>query len=114
MKSIELHQYPQLIAKMSIERKAKLSLTGYIDNTSLDMNYTLTSECIASDVCKIDDNIDILGDVKGPFFRLNISGGGKALDGNVTYNLLKYTDKVEDLNVIMYDVNSSKLLTLLG
>ena len=114
VQSIELDQYPQIIVEMNIERKAKLTLTGYIDDASLDMDYTLTSECIASDVCKIDDNINILGHVKGPFFRLSIKGKGKALDGNVTYHFLKYTDKVEDLNIIMNDVNSSKLLTLLG
>jgi hypothetical protein len=78
------------------------------------MDYTLTSECIASDVCKIDDHIDILGHVKGPFFRLFISGEGNAMDGNVTYHFLKSTDKVEDLNIIMNEVNSTKLLTLLG
>ncbi len=114
VQSIELQHYPKIIAEMNIERKAKLTFTGYIDNTSLDMDYTLTSECIASDICKIDDDIDILGHVKGPFLRMNISGEGKALDGNVTYTLLKSTDKVEDLNIIMKDVNSSKLLTLMG
>lgn len=114
VQSIALHQYPQIIAEMNIERKAKLTLTGYIDDVSLDMDYSLTSECIASDVCKIDDNIDILGHVKGPFYRLDIIGKGKALDGNVTYSLLKYTDKVEDINITMHDINSTKLLTLLG
>ncbi len=114
VQSIELQDYPQIIAEMNIERKAKLTLTGYIDDTSLDMDYTMTSECIASDICKIDDDIDILGHVKGPFSRLDIEGKGKALDGNVTYNFLKYTDKVENINIVMKDVNSSKLLTLLG
>ena len=114
VQSLELHQFPQVIAEMNIERKAKLTLTGFIDNTSLDMDYTLTSECIASDICKIDDDIDIFGHVEGPFSRLNIRGKGTALDGNVSYKLLKSTDKVEDLNLIMKDVNSSKLLTLLG
>ncbi|MEA2047882.1 MAG: hypothetical protein U9O64_05475 [Campylobacterota bacterium] len=114
VKSIQLHHYSQVTTEMNIERKAKLILTGELDDTSLDMNYVLTSECIASDVCKIDDNIDISGHAKGPFSRLDISGKGKALDGNVTYAFLKSTDKVEDLKIVMHDVNSTKLLTLLG
>ncbi len=114
VQSLELHQFPQIIAEMNIERKAKLTLTGFIDDTSLDMDYTLTSECIASDICKIDDEIDIFGHVEGPFSRLAIKGKGKALDGNVHYKLLKSTDKAEDINISMKDVNSSKLLTLLG
>ena len=114
VQSLDIHQFPQVIAEMNIERKAKLTLTGFIDDTSLDMDYTLTSECIASDICKIDDDIDIFGHIKGPFSRLDIRGKGTALDGNVSYNLLKYTDKVEDININMKDVNSSKLLTLLG
>jgi len=114
VQSLELHQFPQIMAEMNIERKAKLTLTGFIDHDSLDMDYTLTSECIASDICKIDDDIDIFGHVEGPFSRLAIKGKGKALDGYVSYKLLKSTDKVEDLNLVMNDVNSSKLLTLLG
>ena len=114
LQSIDLQHYPKIIAEMNIERKAKLTLTGYIDDTSLDMDYTLTSECIASEFCKLDDDIDIFGHIEGPFSRLDIIGKGKALDGNVSYNLLKYTEKVEDLNINMKDVNSSKLLTLLG
>ncbi len=114
VQSLDIHQFPQIIAEMNIERKAKLTLTGFIDDTSLDMDYTLTSECIASDICKIDDDIDIFGHVEGPFSRLAIKGKGKALDGNVRYKLLKSTDKAEDINISLKDVNSSKLLTLLG
>lgn len=114
VKSIDIQQYPQITAEMNIEKKAKLILTGYIDDSLLNMDYTLTSECIASDVCKIDDHIDINGHAEGPFFRLYISGKGNAMDGNVTYHFLKSTDKVEDLNLMMNEVNSTKLLTLLG
>jgi len=111
---INVQHYPQITTNIHIEKKAKLILTGFIDYTSLDMNYILTSHCIASEHCKIDDDINILGYAKGVFSKLNIEGKGKALDGNVSYSFLKYTEKVEDLNIVMNDVNSTKLLTLLG
>jgi len=114
VESISLEQYPVIVAKMNIEKKAKLTLTGFLTNSSLDMDYTLTSECIATEVCTIDDAIDITGRVNGPYSRVSIIGEGKALDGNVSYNLIKYTDKVEDLRLIMREVNSTKLFTLMG
>ena len=112
--SINLEQYPQIILEMNIERKAKLTLTGTLTSSSLDMDYNLISDCIATDVCKIDDKINVNGHINGPYSRMYIRGEGEALDGNVTYHVLKYTDKVENLSILMRDVNSTKLFTLMG
>lgn len=114
VESIDLAQYPVIVANMNIEGKAKLTLTGFLTSSSLDMDYTLISECIETEVCSIDDEININGHVNGPYSRVAITGEGKALDGNVTYSLIKYTDKVEDLSLIMRDINSTKLFTLMG
>ncbi len=114
VKSIDINQYPHVVVEMNIEKKAKLILNGQLNNRSVHMDYTLTSKCIASDVCKIDDNIDINGYINGPYSRIHVRGKGKALDGNVSYHALKFTDKVEDLNLTMRDINSTKLFTLMG
>jgi len=114
VKSINIREYPQVVVEMNVERKAKLIFTGELTNAWIDMDYKLTSECIASDVCKIDDNINVKGHVNGPFSRLNITGEGTALDGDVHYSVVKFPDKVKDLNLTMRDVNSSKLFTLMG
>jgi len=114
VKSIDISHFPNMILEMNIEQKAKLILNGYMDDNQMDMDYTLDSECIASDVCRIDDDIDIQGHVKGPFYKLFIEGKGRALDGNVSYSAMKFTDKVENIRVSMRDVNSTKLLKLLG
>lgn len=112
--SIDLDQYPHVVIEMNIEKKAKLILNGVLTHNSLNMDYKLRSECIASDVCQIDDDIDIDGHIKGVYSRIYLEGKGKALDGHVNYNVLKLTDKMEDLNLTMRDVNSTKLFTLLG
>lgn len=114
VKSIDLDQYPHVVVEMNIEKKAKLILNGLITSNSIDMDYILTSECIASDVCEINDDIDIDGHIKGPYSRIYVHGKGKALDGHVNYNALKFTDKVEDLNLTMHNINSTKLFTLMG
>ena len=114
IKSIELENYPHVRIEMNVEKKAKLILWGYLDDTLIDMDYNLTSECIATDLCEIDDDINIHGHVKGPFTKLSLQGKGIALDGNVTYTAIKYPDKVENVAIQMTDVNSSKLFKLLG
>ena len=114
VKSIDLTHFPDITLEMNIEKKAKLVLFGYMDDSQMDMDYSLQSECIASTVCQIDDDIDIVGHVKGPYYKLFIDGKGRALDGNVSYSAMKFTDKVENIRVDMSDVNSTKLLTLLG
>lgn len=114
VKSIDLDQYPHVIVEMNIEKKAKLILNGLITANSIDMDYILTSECIASDICEINDDIDIGGHINGPYSRMQVQGKGKALDGYVNYNALKFTDKVKDLTLTMSDINSTKLFTLMG
>ena len=46
VESISLDQYPVILAKLNIEKKAKLTLTGFLTNSSLDMDYHLISGCI--------------------------------------------------------------------
>ena len=112
--SIDLNQYPEIVIKMQIEKKAKITLTGTLTLISLDMDYTLISECIVTDICEIDDNIHVNGRVNGSYSRMVIQGEGEALDGNVTYHFIKFTDKVEDLSLLLRKVNSTKLFTLMG
>jgi len=114
VKSIDITHYPHINIVMNIEHKAKLTLWGYLDDALVDMDYTLTSHCIATEHCQIDDTIDIKGHIKGPFTKLYIEGKGLGLDGNVSYHATKYTDKVKDLHLKLNDINATKLIHLLG
>ncbi|MDQ7085292.1 MAG: hypothetical protein Q9M36_10355 [Sulfurovum sp.] len=114
VKDIILSEYPQVHIEVNIQRKAKLILDGYLDDTRMNMDYTLTSDCIATEECKIDDIINIHGNVQGLFSRLMLKGQGTALDGKIKYQAIKYPNKVEDITLDMYDINSTKLLRLLG
>ena len=97
-----------------MKKKPKLTLSGSIDTNALDMDYTLTSNSIATELCTIDDIIDIKGHIKGLFSKLIIEGKGTALEGKVNYTAIKYSDKVENLHINMEDINSSKLFKLMG
>jgi hypothetical protein len=112
--SIDISDFPNVTLEMFIEKKAKLILTGYMDDSQMDMDYTLHSDCIASNICQVKDNLEIQGHVKGPYYKLFIEGKGRALDGNVSYSLMKLTQKFEEIHLDMDDVNSTKLLELLG
>ncbi|RLA67607.1 MAG: hypothetical protein DRQ78_02375 [Epsilonproteobacteria bacterium] len=114
IESISLQNYPIIIANMHVEEKFKLIVIGQIDDELLDINYTLTGNCIQINNCKINDNINIKGQAEGSFSKLNIAGKGKALGGDIHYKAIKFPNKVENLKLTMSDVNSSKLLILLG
>lgn len=114
VKSIDISHYPKVNIIMLLQKKAKLTLFGYIDYKQLDMNYTLTGDCIATELCTIDDSVNIRGDIKGLFTKLFIQGKGRALEGKVNYSAIKSPDKVENLHIDMEDINSSKLFKLMG
>ncbi|MGB5505823.1 MAG: hypothetical protein WBM70_03950 [Sulfurovum sp.] len=114
VESISLQEYPYLEADMIVEEKYNLKLKGYIADDHLDIDYRITSNCLQSNICTIDDEIDILGHMNGPLHNVHVTGEGKALDGNVSYVLTKHSDVFKDLKLVMHDINSSKLFTLLG
>ncbi|GIT99588.1 hypothetical protein TSL6_00950 [Sulfurovum sp. TSL6] len=114
VESINIQQYPYLEADMLVEDKYNLKLKGFLENDTLDMDYILTSNCLQSSVCTIDDEINIIGHLTGPLDKVKITGEGKTLDGNISYEWLKQEDTFKDINLVLNDINSSKLFTLLG
>ncbi|MCO4846208.1 MAG: hypothetical protein KC427_09340, partial [Sulfurovum sp.] len=114
VESINIQKYPYLEADMIVEDKYNLKLKGFLENNHLDMDYTLTSNCVQSTICTIDDEINIEGHINGPLGNVKVTGVGKALDGNVSYEWLRYEDTFKDINLVLNDMNSSKLFTLLG
>ena len=114
VESINIQKYPYLEADMIVEDNYNLKLKGFLENNQLDMDYTLTSNCLQSSICTIDDEINIVGHINGPLGNAMVTGEGKALDGNVSYEWLKQEDTFKDINLVLNDMNSSKLFTLLG
>lgn len=114
VQSMDLYNYPIIDIDLEIEKKAKLSLHGTLHPTWLNMQYVLTSSCISTNICTINDNVSIKGKAVGAFESLYITGKGQAFDGNVTYRAIKYPNRFEYLHALMHDVNSSKFLSLLG
>lgn len=114
VESIHIQKYPYLEADMIVEDKYNLKLKGFLENNQLDMDYTLTSNCLQSTICTIDDEINIVGHINGPLGNAKVTGEGKVLDGNVSYEWLKQEDTFKDINLVLNDMNSSKLFTLLG
>ncbi|MCW8821637.1 MAG: hypothetical protein OQK45_05390 [Sulfurovum sp.] len=114
VQSINVHQYPYLVVDMVVEQKYNLELKGTFYNNHIDMDYRLTSNCLQNDICTIDDEIVVLGHINGPLGDIHVTGEGKALEGNVSYVLMKHDDTFKDVNFMLNDVNSSKLFTLLG
>jgi hypothetical protein len=112
--SINILNYPRVEIVTYLQRKAKLVFEGHLSTKGMDMNYTLNSDCIEIKECIVEDSIDIRGNIKGPFSHLILKGQGFALDGNIRYQAIKYTDKVENIHLEMRDINTSKLFKLLG
>jgi hypothetical protein len=113
--SVNLYTYPQVSASLLVEDKYRVDIEGKIENfKELDLNYTIVSSKIQTDYASIDDEIDIRGAITGPFRNFQIMGNGKILDGSIDFEALRTRRSVENVNVGLADINSSKLLELLG
>ena len=112
--TINLYDYPHVSTELLIEDKYTLQLQGKIEDFKrLKMDYTITSNCIESNACSIDDVISIAGKIQGPFRNITIKGKGEILDGNITFEGLKKRRSFDNVDIVISDINSSKLLTLL-
>ena len=112
--TINLYDYPHVSTELLIEDKYTLELQGDINNfKTLDMHYIITSNCIESNVCSIEDSINIKGTLQGAFRNIAIEGKGRILDGTIAYKGLKKRRSFDNVDIVISDINSSKFLTLL-
>jgi len=113
--SVNFYTYPQVSASLLIEDIYTVDIEGEIENfKELDLTYLITGSRIESDHATIKDDINITGLITGPFRNFNITGNGKVLDGTVVFEGLKKRRSVDDINIGLADINSTKLLELLG
>jgi len=113
--SVNLYDYPQVSTSILIENIYTLDLEGEIEDfKELDLNYTIKSSSIKGKDSTVDDVVDIQGLITGPFRNFHITGNGKILDGTIVYEGLKKRRSIDNINIGMADINSTKLLELLG
>ncbi len=111
--SIDIGAYPYMVSDVLIEDKYKLQLTGTIDSDNMDIDYTILSECLYTNFCNINDQIDIKGHLSGSYNSMYVNGSGRILDGNILYHFNKQDNRLIDLNINIAELNSTKLGTLL-
>jgi uncharacterized protein Smg (DUF494 family) len=114
VKSLNFHQYPYIVGELLVEEKYTLTFQGFIEKSRLDVTYKVTSNCLESTVCSIDDIISINGKLNGKFGHFKVTGAGKILDGKIHYDWKKEENTYKNIDLVLQDINSSKLLTLLG
>lgn len=114
VKAINFHQYPYITGELLVEEKYTLTFQGFIEQSKLDLTYKLTSNCLESNVCSIDDIISINGKLHGKFGHFQVTGAGTILDGKIHYDWEKEETTYKDIDLVLQDINSSKLFILLG
>lgn len=111
--SIDIKDFPYVTSVMNVDKKAKLAVNGNIGLTTLDINYTFSSDIVCYENCTINDDLLIHGAVTGRYDTMYVTGSGEFLDGHVEYRTIKRTDMIEDLKIVGRDINSTKLFKLM-
>ncbi len=115
--SINMHQYPYIKADILVEEKYKVHLHGHLSNVfstrQFDMQYTIKSDALQNDLSRVKGTLDIKGNINGKKQYTVLTGKGKILDGNISYDLIRDKKIFKDVDLVLQDINSSKLLKLL-
>jgi len=113
--SLNLYSYPHVSTTLLIEDQYTFALEGEIKNfKQLDMNYSIKSSTIEHKKYSIEDKIDITGTLYGGFKNIHINGNGTILDGDISYTGVRKRRSVDNLDVVISDINTTKLLALFG
>lgn len=111
--SLNFYEYPEFKGELLLEDEYKLDIHGILSFSTLDLNFSVSSNCISSKLCRIEDDVAIDGKLYGKFRDFTIEGKGKILDGAITFNGKKKHRTFEDINLVLSDINSTKLFNAL-
>ena len=98
----------------TVEEHYNIKIDGLINESFVNIDYTLSAARLPSNVCTIVDDINLSGHLSGSSSRLRITGEGKAMEGNINYSGIKIKDDFEDVNFNFSNIHALKLFTLLG
>ncbi|MFK5976776.1 MAG: hypothetical protein QM493_09735 [Sulfurovum sp.] len=113
VQSIDINSYPYIVSNILIEDKYKLQLKGKINSDNIYIDYTILSECLYTNFCNINDEIDIKGNLSGSYDSIYVNGEGRILDGKVHYHFNKQGNRLTDLNINIDELNSTKFRAIL-
>ena len=115
--SLNLHQYPYVKADILVDDKYTVHLHGHLSNIlserAFNMKYTIKGDSLQNKLSRVKAPLDIKGTLKGKRRYTVLTGEGKILDGNVSFDLIKDHKTFKDINITLRDINSSKLLVIL-
>jgi len=100
--------------KGKIQKHYNLNLDGVLNKSMINMTYTLGSHRLPSHICTIVNDVNLSGYLNGYWNLLHINANGKALDGGVSFDLVKIDDRLEDVSIELKKVHAQKLFTLFG
>ncbi len=111
--SLDLRKYPHIVMDITVNGTSNVLLEGKVDKYKIDMDYHLKGKAFKFNNFYLGDNIDVQGSLYGPFSKLLVEGKGRAFDGNVVYGFTKIPTQIRDMNIMLEDVDSQKVLKFL-
>lgn len=111
--SLNFHHYPEFTGELLIEDEYILDINGTLSFSTLNLDFYITSHCISSKLCRINDDVNITGKIYGEFRNFTVESEGKILDGTVRLDGIKKRHNYENVNLILTDINSTKFFKAL-
>ena len=111
--SLNIENYPFIIAEIKINGTADLSLKGNSDSDNMDMSYHLRGESFKWSGQHVLHPINLKGTLNGKLSELLIKGEGEVFYGETNYSFIKKSTSVEELEVLLNDISSNHLVKFL-
>jgi len=113
VQALNLEKYPVIKAEVELNNQAIVHLEGELDFDSMDMQYHLKGDSFLWSQTQISSPVEFEGALKGEFTALEITGKGRAFDGNSTYRFIRTPERLEEIALDLMEVNATQILTFL-
>jgi hypothetical protein len=57
--SLNFYDYPEFTGELLLEDEYKLDIHGVLSLSTLDLDFAVTSNCISSNICSIEDDVNV-------------------------------------------------------
>jgi len=118
--TIEISQFRLGLHTLSFTGKVNDSIDvkadGKIDllSQTFDLDYTLEADEIKTKTIRIKEEINIIGNIKGHEDDMKIKGKGLAFESDVSFDLRRVEDELQDIKIKMKKAEISKILAVLN
>jgi len=110
VQKLNYYKYPYVTTTIYVNKISKIEIFGQLDTDNIDIKYRFKGKNFKFNSLYMPYKFDLNGKIEGNLSKRYITGSGKLFDGNSRYSLYQSSKNIENFNMVLTNIKSSKIL----